>query len=449
MFATHIVILTTLFWNQPGRRELEMDTLRTPETPRAPRTPAVRRNLLSEFENTDSPVCDAPDVDFDVTTPIRPEAELSVHENEYSWGWKGLVTWWTLFVVLCASVISGFYYLLPTYIEIKFTREFQFVIVLTLSCVILLSVIWKICSNRVHVSDEQPRQHVTSTTRRRTRLNPVDSTYLSPRIPSESSIANVPLKRTFKGDGTVIWSEFIRYFENIANLNQWPEQRMRRILLTALRDQAEAYAYGLPETILQDYNSLKNALNQRFGHTALKDSYIAEAKLRRKRDNETFRDFGQAIEDLYRRAYPDNREYVSESSMKTFLDNCSVSDDFRLAVKRTRPKTLAEAVTAAMQEECIRFTENRKLNPKTYHTQVYDVKIAQGDKRNRGDKPTPTLNKALKKCFKCNSTQHLIRDCPKGDRTDRSNQSEWTGTRENQRVQQNVNQQLNRNRPRQ
>lgn len=363
MFATHIVILTTLFWNQPGRRELEMDTLRTPETPRAPRTPAVRRNLLSEFENTDSPVCDAPDVDFDVTTPIRPEAELSVHENEYSWGWKGLVTWWTLFVVLCASVISGFYYLLPTYIEIKFTREFQFVIVLTLSCVILESVIWKICSNRVHVSDEQPRQPVTSTTRRRTRLNPVDSTYLSPRIPSESSIANVPLKRTFKGDGTVIWSEFIRYFENIANLNQWPEQRMRRILLTALRDQAEAYAYGLPETFLQDYNSLKNALNQRFGHTALKDSYIAEAKLRRKRDNETFRDFGQAIEDLYRRAYPDNREYVSESSMKTFLDNCSVSDDFRLAVKRTRPKTLAEAVTAAMQEECIRFTENKNVPP--------------------------------------------------------------------------------------
>ena len=222
---------------------------------------------------------------------------------------------------------------------------------------------------------------------------------------------------------------------------------MRRILLTALRDQAEAYAYGLPETILQDYNSLKNAINQRFGHTALKDSYIAEAKIRRKRDNETFRDFGQAIEDLYRRAYPDNREYVSESSMKTFLDNCSVSDDFRLAVKRTRPKTLAEAVTAAMQEECIRFTENKKLNPKTYHPQVYDVKIAQGDKRNRGDKPTPTLNKVLKKCFKCNSTQHLIRDCPKGDRTDRSNQSEWTGTRDNQRVQQNVNQQLNRNQP--
>ena len=82
--------------------------------------------------------------------------------------------------------------------------------------------------------------------------------------------------------------------------------------------------------------------------------------MRRKWVKETFRDFGQAIQDLFRRAYPENREYVMESSLKTFLDNCSDSDDFRLAVKRTRPKTLDEAVMAAMQEECIRSQKQRK-----------------------------------------------------------------------------------------
>ena len=46
--------------------------------------------------------------------------------------------------------------------------------------------------------------------------------------------------------------------------------------------------------------------------------------------------------------------------MKTFMDNCSEIDDFRLAVKRTRPRTLQEAVTAAMPEECIRVSEDRK-----------------------------------------------------------------------------------------
>jgi hypothetical protein len=116
---------------------------------------------------------------------------------------------------------------------------------------------------------------------------------------------------------------------------------MRCILLTTVRDQTEAYAYGLPENTLQDYNSLKNALNQKFGHTALKESYIAEAKLHHK-ESETFRDFGQAIEDLYRCAFPQNRDFVTESSLKTFLDNCSPNEDLRLAVKRTRPKTLSE-----------------------------------------------------------------------------------------------------------
>lgn len=58
---------------------------------------------------------------------------------------------------------------------------------------------------------------------------------------------------------------------------------MRRILLTTLRDQAEAYAYGLPDITIQDYNSLYAELNQRFVHTAIKDNYIAEAKLRRKK----------------------------------------------------------------------------------------------------------------------------------------------------------------------
>lgn len=51
--------------------------------------------------------------------------------------------------------------------------------------------------------------------------------------------------------------------------------RMRRIRLTTLRDQAEAYAYGLSDITIQDYNTLiKTALNPIFGHTTLKESYI-------------------------------------------------------------------------------------------------------------------------------------------------------------------------------
>ena len=64
---------------------------------------------------------------------------------------------------------------------------------------------------------------------------------------------------------------------------------------------------------------------------------MAEAKLRKRQAGESLRDFGQALEDLYRRAYPENSDIVEENAMKAFLDKCGQSEDFRLAVKMTRP----------------------------------------------------------------------------------------------------------------
>ena len=124
-------------------------------------------------------------------------------------------------------------------------------------------------------------------------------------------------------------------------------EKSKRVLLTALRYQAVTYIYGLPPVFQNKYDSLKQKLNERFGHVAMKESYIAEAKLRRKQPSESFRDFGQAV-DLFRRAYPDNPQIVQEHAIKAFLDKCGQSEDFRLAVKGTRPKTLQEAVTNAM-----------------------------------------------------------------------------------------------------
>ena len=81
--------------------------------------------------------------------------------------------------------------------------------------------------------------------------------------------------------------------------------------------------------------------------------------------------FGQAVEDLYRKVYPNNMDIVKEQAMITFLDNCHESVDFRLAVKRTSPKTIQEAVTNAMKEEGLRLTEVEK--PKKNFQQIHNV----------------------------------------------------------------------------
>ena len=165
------------------------------------------------------------------------------------------------------------------------------------------------------------------------------------------------MRRTFSGTNNDLWNEFILYFENIAELNMWSNEKKRRVLLSTLRGQAESYAYGMPLIVQRDYFRLKEKMEVRFGHSALKERFVTEAKLRKRQPNESLRDFGQAIEDLYRRAYPDNPEIVEENSIKSFLDKCGQSEEFRLAVKRTRPKTLQEAVINSMQEECLRAGE--------------------------------------------------------------------------------------------
>ncbi|MEW8548533.1 MAG: hypothetical protein AB2693_33955, partial [Candidatus Thiodiazotropha sp.] len=181
-----------------------------------------------------------------------------------------------------------------------------------------------------------------------------------------------PCRRTFSGQGADVWHDFRRYFENISKLNNWTSEYSRRTLLCCLRGQAEAFAYGLPLMQQNDLKLLLEKLEERFGPANMKDSFIADAKLRRKRKDETYREFGQAVEDLYRKAYPNNLDIVKEQAMITFLDNCHESTDFRLAVKRTGPKTIQEAVTNAMKEESLRLTEIEK--PKRNFQQIYNVR---------------------------------------------------------------------------
>lgn len=289
------------------------------------------------------------------------------------------------------------------------TRELIIVLMCVIIFVILISVLYRLWKSTGRTGGGYRQRSVRSATPRGR-----GDLLATPEVNNQTeSSVNIPVKRTFSGDGSTTWTEFFRYFENVANLNQWTVQRKRGVLLTTLRGQAETYAYGLPDNIMGNYQHLTEALNQRFGYTALKDSYIAEAKLRRKHVNETFRDYGQAIEDLFRRAYPGNRACVDENSLKTFLDNCSENEEFRMSVKRTRPKTIQEAVTSAMQEECIRLGEERSLkNSKTVRRDIYAVNATQLSRGIDKNYQNARNYNTRKKCYTCGSSGHLRNRCP-------------------------------------
>lgn len=100
------------------------------------------------------------------------------------------------------------------------------------------------------------------------------------------------------------------------------------------------------------------------------------------------------------------------------MDNCSEGSEFRYAVKRIRPKTLQNAITAAMQEESIRLGENsRKHDARTNRRTVYAdseaFRNANANKSTQQMKPIFEGNRRQpKRCFQCNSTDHLLYQRP-------------------------------------
>ena len=80
-------------------------------------------------------------------------------------------------------------------------------------------------------------------------------------------------------------------------INAWGQEKSNRVLLSTLRGQAETFDYGLPFVFQGDYNRFKRKMEERFWNTAMKERYMAEAKLRKGQAGESLRDFGQALED--------------------------------------------------------------------------------------------------------------------------------------------------------
>lgn len=133
------------------------------------------------------------------------------------------------------------------------TKEFMISGILGLVCLILFSVVLKPW-NRKNIFcvplSPIPQNTDQSTSKRNARFTPSLTTpTFTPKTRNQansfSSTASgyqIPVKRTFKGDGKDIWTEYIWYFENIVSIIDWDENRTRRVFFTVLRGKADTFA---------------------------------------------------------------------------------------------------------------------------------------------------------------------------------------------------------------
>ncbi|CAG2234763.1 unnamed protein product [Mytilus edulis] len=95
------------------------------------------------------------------------------------------------------------------------------------------------------------------------------------------------------------------------------------------------------------------------------------------------------------------------------------SEEFRMFIRRTKPKTLQEAVSSAMQEECIRMNEGN-VNKVNRRNNVYtvekgsDVHELNSKKNNYSESPMNNRryqNKIYRQCTNCGKRGHTREYC--------------------------------------
>ena len=77
---------------------------------------------------------------------------------------------------------------------------------------------------------------------------------------------------------------------------------------------AQKYVLRLPEVTLESYTGLIAAITQRYDPEEREAATLADFQNRKRRDKESVEDFGQALQSLAGKAFPDTAEKVLERS---------------------------------------------------------------------------------------------------------------------------------------
>ena len=240
---------------------------------------------------------------------------------------------------------------------------------------------------------------------------------------------------TFNGKDK--WDTFISLFQKVAEINKWDNTTRCERLLVSLRGSALEFVDTLQLKVTKDYDSLKQALAQRFGITSNEALYRVKFKGRRRNQNEDLDKYIQDLQYLAERAYPNERsniyhrlivdqfiEGISNRDCKQYLQlnlNLCKESDSSLVQEVLKYAHNYESVTGGMdrvrkpyEDKTTNAITQQSNQQNNEHTSRAPPQNNSNGKRgkNKNDQGEGRQEPSKSICFKCKEEGHIATRCP-------------------------------------
>ena len=279
---------------------------------------------------------------------------------------------------------------------------------------------------------------------RRATYTPQDYRQMPNYVPSQQPTERMEYQQAYRGGhhrevlpekfaGKIPWTDYYRHFCVCMKLNGWTDREAGQYLASRLQGAALKVLNNLPTDEPISFRALVMQLDGRFGPGQEAENFMLELRTRRRQKDESLQQLGQAIRDLTSLAYPEMTNDVRERLAKTHFSEAIDDAEIRGAIFRAHPRTLNDAIAAALATESFLHAEKaRERIRMPRHVRAVDgVSSAPADgkmKREIEDLKT-SLNEimAMMKqmnvnrnpsqpkltCYNCGEPGHISRFCPK------------------------------------
>ena len=168
-------------------------------------------------------------------------------------------------------------------------------------------------------------------------------------------------------DGKGSWTNYFAHFQAVMEINEWNADEAAHHLAGSLRDTACRVLYPKPITpdgrerkfTLQE---LVGRLNRKYGPGGMAENYLSLLKQRQQQRGENLQTLADDVQQLSLQAYPEAPySFLERLTINHFKD--AVADaEVRAAIHRQNPRTLEEAVNAALDAENWQKIERSRRN---------------------------------------------------------------------------------------